>query len=413
MTEILFLAHRIPYPPTKGDKIRSWNLLSGLARRCTVHLGAFVDDPADWEHADALRAVCGETCLRPITRRVALLRSLTGLATGRPLTTGFYRDRGMRAWVRALASRRPLDAVLVYSSSMAQYAMGSALAVRGPRVIDFCDVDSDKWRQFAESHAPPARWIYAREARRLALCERKAALAFDASLVSAEPEAVLLRRVAPDAAGRIRVLANGVDAGHFDPAGAWPDPYPAGSRPVVFTGAMDYYANVDAVRWFAESAFPAVRAAVPDALFAIVGANPAAPVRALARPGAILVTGRVEDVRPYLAHAAAVIAPLRIARGVQNKVLEAMAMARPLVATGNAVQGIPDAAQAGVIVRDSGSEIAAAVIEVLTRGPRIAMDGRRFVLDRHTWPTQVGIVSELLRGGDSVTPDGPAGLAAV
>ena len=226
---------------------------------------------------------------------------------------------------------------------------------------------------------------------------------FDASLVSAEPEAVLLRRVAPDAAGRIRVLANGVDAAHFDPAGAWPDPYPAGSRPVVFTGAMDYYANVDAVRWFAESAFPAVRAAVPDALFAIVGTNPAAPVRALARPGAILVTGRVEDVRPYLAHAAAVIAPLRIARGVQNKVLEAMAMARPLVATGNAVQGIPGAAQAGVIVRDAGSEFAAAVIEVLTRGSGIAMDSRRFVLDRHTWPTQVGIVSELLRGGHSVT----------
>jgi polysaccharide biosynthesis protein PslH len=413
MTEILFLAHRIPYPPNKGDKIRSWNLLSGLARRCTVHLGAFVDDPADWVHAEALRAVCGEICLRPLTRRIGLLKGLTGLATGSPLTTGYYRDRALRTWACTLASRRPLDAVFVYSSSMAQHATGCGLAVHGPRVIDFCDVDSDKWRQYAASHAPPARWIYAREARLLARCERQATRDFDASLVSAEAEAVLLRGIAPDASGKIRVLGNGVDAAHYDPAGAWPDPFPAGSRPVVFTGAMDYYANVDAVRWFAEFAFPDVRAAVPDALFVIVGANPAPQVRALARPGEIVVTGRVEDVRPYLAHAAAVVAPLRIARGVQNKVLEAMAMARPLVATGNAVQGIPGAAQAGVIVRDDGRGIATALTEVLTQGPGSAMNSRRFVLDRYTWQTQVDVLTELLRGGHPPALVEPAGLAAV
>jgi sugar transferase (PEP-CTERM/EpsH1 system associated) len=413
MTEILFLAHRIPYPPNKGDKIRSWNLLSGLARRCTVHLGAFVDDPSDLVHADALRAVCGEVCLRSIARRRGLLKGLTGLATGSPLTTGYYRDRGLHAWVRSFASRRPLDAVFVYSSSMAQYATDCGLAVRGPRVIDFCDVDSDKWRQYAASHAAPARWIYAREARLLTRCERQATRDFDASLVSSEAEAVLLRGIAPCASGKIRVLANGVDAAHYDPAGAWPNPFPAGSRPVVFIGAMDYYANVDAVRWFAESAFPDVRAAVPDALFAIVGTNPAPQVRALARPGEILVTGRVEDVRPYLAHAAAVIAPLRIARGVQNKVLEAMAMARPLVATGNAVQGIPGAAQAGVIVRDGTREFATALTEVLTRGPGSAMDSRRFVLERYTWPAQVDVLTELLRGGHPSALAEQAGFATV
>ena len=113
MSEILFLSHRVPYPPTKGDKIRSWHLLSGLARHCTVHLGAFVDDSADWSNLDGLRAVCGEVCLRPLARGAALLRGMTGVLHGAPLTVGYYRDRALRDWVRALAARRPLDAVFV------------------------------------------------------------------------------------------------------------------------------------------------------------------------------------------------------------------------------------------------------------------------------------------------------------
>jgi sugar transferase (PEP-CTERM/EpsH1 system associated) len=286
--------------------------------------------------------------------------------------------------------------------------------VDGPRVIDFCDVDSDKWRQFAAAHARPARWVYAREARLLEACERRAALEFDATLVSAEAEAALLRRIAPQAAARVRVLANGVDAARFDPAAVWPNPYPAGCRPVVFTGAMDYYANIDAVRWFADAVLAQVRAAVPQALFAIVGSNPTAAVRALARPDAVLVTGWVEDVRPYLAHAAVVVAPLRIARGVQNKVLEALAMARPLVATTNAVQGIPGAADAGVQVRDDAGTFGTAVIDGLRADPQLATAGRRLVLERYAWQTQVDVVADLLLRGRRPPPvPVGAGYAAV
>jgi sugar transferase (PEP-CTERM/EpsH1 system associated) len=404
MSEILFLAHRVPYPPSKGDKIRSWHLLSGLARRCNVHLGAFVDDPADWDRLDRLKAVCGELCLRPLTRRVALARAFMGLARRAAMTTGYYRDRGLSEWTRELARRRRLDAVFAFSSSMAPYALAPELAIDGPRIIDFCDVDSDKWRQYATAHAGAARWIYAREARLLEASERRAALASDATLVSAEPEAVLLRRIAPQAAGRIRVLANGVDAARFDPAAVWPNPYPAGCRPVVFTGAMDYYANVDAVRWFAEAILAQVRAEVPQALFAIVGSNPTAAVRSLARPGAVLVTGWVDDVRPYLAHAAVVVAPLRIARGVQNKVLEALAMARPLVATTNAVQGIPGAAEAGVRVRDDDGAFTTAVISELRADPQPAIAGRRLVLERYAWQTQVDVVADLLLRGPHPPP---------
>jgi sugar transferase (PEP-CTERM/EpsH1 system associated) len=415
MSEILFLAHRVPYPPTKGDKIRSWHLLSGLARRCTVHLGAFVDDPTDWGRLDGLRAVCGELCLRPLARRAALARGLLrGLAGGAALTTGYYRDRRLSEWARALGRRRRLDAVFAFSSSMAPYALAPELAIDGPRVVDFCDVDSDKWRQYAAAHSGPVRWIYAREARLLEACERRAALLADATLLSAEPEAALLRRIAPQAAGRIRVLANGVDAARFDPAADWPNPYPAGCRPVVFTGAMDYYANIDAVRWFADAVLPQVRTAMPQALFAIVGSNPAPAVRALARPGAVVVTGWVDDVRPYLAHAAAVVAPLRIARGVQNKVLEALAMARPLVTTSNAVQGIAGVAEAGVRVEDDAGAFALAVLDLLRTDAQPAIAGRRLVLERYAWQTQVEAVADLLlRGRRTGTVPAGAGFATV
>ena len=225
---------------------------------------------------------------------------------------------------------------------------------------------------------------------------------------------MLLRRIAPEAAARVRVLANGVDAAYFDPSLATPDPFPAGRRPIVFTGAMDYYANIDAVRWFAEDALPAIRALLPEAFFAIVGSNPTREVRALARPDSILVTGRVDDIRPYLAHAAVVVAPLRIARGVQNKVLEALAMARPVVATANAVQGIPGASQAGVAVHDGAREFASAVIDRLAAVPGAGASGRRLVLERFAWPTQVDIVAELLlRRGRPGAGAIAAGYAAV
>jgi sugar transferase (PEP-CTERM/EpsH1 system associated) len=413
MTEILFLAHRIPYPPDKGDKIRSWHLLDGLARRCTVHLATFVDDPADRVHVPALEAVCGEVCMRPLPRFAALARGMRRFLTGEPLTTGYYRDRDLLRWVQALAARRPLAAVFVFSSSMAQYADGLSLTGRAARVLDLCDVDSDKWRQYAVSHAPPLRWLYAREARLLAGIERRAVAEFDATLVVADAEAALLRSIAPEGGSRIRVVPNGVDAEYFDPSGERADPYPAGSRPFVFTGAMDYYANVDAVRWFAEAVLPAVRAAVPDALFAIVGSRPAPEVAALARPGAVLVTGRVPDVRPYLAHARVVVAPLRIARGVQNKVLEAMAMARPVVATPHAVQGIPGAEQAGVVVTDDAAAMARSVALALEHRRRALPALRRHVEEDFAWRARIDEVAELLLRAPAADPVVAAGRLAV
>lgn len=389
MSEILYLSHRIPYPPNKGDKIRSWHTLQGLAARYTVHLATFVDDPEDWVHLATVRAVCGETCFRPLRPLRARLRSLRGLASGEALTVAYYRDAGLRRWISDLAARRRLDGVFAYSSSMARYAADVPLAAGARRVLDFCDVDSDKWRQYAISRRGPMRWLYAREARLLAEEERRRAEQCDATLVVAETEAGLLRAIAPQASARIAVLPNGVDTDYFDPARSCESPFPPGSRPIVFTGVMDYYANVDGVRWFADDVLPRVRARLADALFAIVGSSPTAEVKALGTREGILVTGRVPDIRPYLAHAAVVVAPLRIARGVQNKVLEALAMAKRVVATPNALQGIQLPVSGPVDVAADGEAMAGLICDRLGQGGRQVAEARRFVLDRYGWAPQM------------------------
>jgi polysaccharide biosynthesis protein PslH len=391
MSEILFLSHRIPYPPDKGDKIRSYHLLRALAERHTVHLGTFIDDPADWQHVGALKRLCGETCIRPLNPRIARLRSTTAFATGTALTMAYYSDRALRRWTQDLNTRRPLAGVFAFSSSMGQYAVKLQLPAGSRRIMDFCDVDSDKWRQYAQSHGVPLKCIFLREARMLAGIEQRYTRMFDTTLVVSEVEALILREttVAPDVA--VQVVPNGVDTDYFDPTQPFSNPFALSVKPIVFTGAMDYYANVDGVDWFARDVFPQIRRRVPEALFVIVGSNPSAEVRALAKMPGVIVTGRVPDTRPYLAHAAVVVAPLRIARGVQNKVLEALAMDRPVVATANAAQGIPAATEAGIRLASDAGAMADEVVGSLQR-PDGERCGRRFVQARYGWAAQLANV---------------------
>jgi sugar transferase (PEP-CTERM/EpsH1 system associated) len=338
MEELLYLVHRIPYPPNKGDKIRSFHLLKHLARRYRVHVGAFVDDPADWRHAEALQQLAGgEICLLPLHPKRATLKSALGLLTGEPLTLPYYRDRRMRRWVDRLVSARRVRRALMYSSSVAQYLMPHP---EMKRVIDFVDIDSDKWRQYAQKKPWPLSWVYRREAATLLRYERNVAQAFDAAAFVSEAEAALFRQMAPESAHKVFGFSNGVDTEYFSPQHVFATPFEPDQLPIVFTGAMDYWANVDAVTWFAQEVLGAVREQLPQARFYVVGARPTPEVRALASISGVTVTGSVPDVRPYLAHARAVVAPLRIARGIQNKVLEAMAMAKPTIVSPEALEGI-------------------------------------------------------------------------
>ncbi|MGB9130363.1 MAG: TIGR03087 family PEP-CTERM/XrtA system glycosyltransferase, partial [Thiobacillus sp.] len=267
---LLFLAHRIPFPPNKGDKIRSFHLLRHLSAHYEIHLGAFVDDPDDWQYRDALAPWCKSIKLLPLHARRAKLASLMGLLTGEALTLPYYRNRELARWAVELAASGTVTRGLAFSSAMAQFMP----ATLERRVLDMVDVDSDKWTQYAPTQRWPLSWVYAREGRKLAEWEAQAAQDFDATVLVSNDEAGLLQQRAPQAQHKIGAFENGVDADYFSPARDYPNPYASDVRGVVFTGAMDYWPNIDAVTWFADRIFPAVREAVPAAQFTIVGSRP-------------------------------------------------------------------------------------------------------------------------------------------
>ncbi len=393
MQDLLFLAHRIPYPPNKGDKIRAWHLLDFLSRHYRIHLGAFVDDPEDWRYVEFLRGRCASTCLIGLDPKLGKLRSLTGLLTGQPLTLPYYRHTGMQRWVDVLLSHG-MARILVYSSAMARFVM---TARHARRVMDFVDVDSDKWRQYALTKPWPVSWLYRREGGRLLDWERKVAAEFDASLFVSAREAEDFRSMAPECATRVGHYNNGVDAGYFSPDRDYADPYPEAAEAIVFTGAMDYWPNIDAVKWFAAAVLPELLKQRPNLLFAIVGSRPGGEVSALAsRPG-VLVTGRVDDVRPYLAHARAVVAPLRIARGIQNKVLEGMAMARTVVGTPQALEGIEALPGKEIRVAEDAAGLVRETLLAL-EGPDLGGAARARVQADFSWETNLAEVERLLEG---------------
>jgi len=393
VTNVLFLAHRIPYPPNKGDKIRSYHLLRHLAGKHRIFLGSFVDDPDDWQYRSALEGLCAEVCLRPLSPLRATVRSARGMLSGEALTLPYYRDAGLRGWVDATMARERIEHVVVYSSSMAQYC-DQPRYTHCRRVLDVVDVDSDKWRQYSEHRSFPFSWIYRREARALLAYERDVAARFDATLFVSEAEAALFRRLAPEVASKVGHYNNGVDTQYFDPAARVESPYPPGGPVVVFTGAMDYWANADAVSWFADEVMPRLRTQRADLRFYIVGSKPTEAVLALGRRPAIVVTGRVSDVRPFLQHAALAVAPLRVARGIQNKVLEALAMERLVVCTPAAAEGLEPAPWMSGVVHEDADGFAGAVLARL--GENVNSAGRDYVRRHYSWDSHLVNVDRLL-----------------
>jgi len=381
---VLYLVHRLPYPPNKGDKVRSYHLLRHLASRHEVHLGSFIDDPDDEQHLPRVRELCAGLHVARLNPRTAKLLSLRGLLSGEALSLPYYRDAGLQAWVDETAARVGFDAVVVFSGVMAQYTRG----LNGVKtLVDFVDVDSVKWRDYAPEHAWPMSWLYRREFARLLGFEQRVAAQAECSFFVTDNEVALFRELSPGQPLRLAALGNGVDADFFTPDPARASPFEADELPLVFTGAMDYWPNVDAVSWFASDILPALRERFPALRFHIVGRSPTPAVQALVSE-AVNVTGTVPDVRPWLQHAAAVVAPLRLARGLQNKVLEAMAMARPVVAAGSCVRAITPGAQPGL---QPAEDVAGYVEHVgALLADRAAADAagraaRDFVLGAYSW----------------------------
>jgi len=386
MRDSLFLCHRLPYPPNKGDKIRSYALLCHLAKRGPVHLACFVDDAADLEYLDAVRKLAGGECyFEPLGKGAKAWRSLTGLATGKPLTTACFGSRRLQDWVNRIVRERPISDMVVFGSAMAPYLLDAPIA-QARVLFDMVDIDSDKWRQYAGRSRGAFKWLYGREAQKLEALECEAAKAFGYTLLASDFEAETFRHIAPSSAFKTLGWTNGVDLEKFSASG-FENPFQPDELPIVMTGRMDYRPNHEGAVWFAREVFPRVAQMVPQARVHFVGGGPPPSLKAVAGPK-IAVTGQVPDVRPYLQFARAVIAPLHIARGVQNKVLEAMAMVKPLVATHDATRSLAVEAGTHLWVANQPEQFAQAVVEALT-GPRreeIAGNGRSYVESHHSWP---------------------------
>ena len=401
MQPLLYLAHRLPYPPNKGDKVRSYHFLRHLAARYRVHLGAFIDDPADWEHVDAVRALCASVHLEPLVPWLKRATSSTAFLRGEALTLPYFRSPTLQTWAREVVARERIARVLAFSSPMAQYL---PQLPRMRTVVDFVDMDSAKWGDYAAHRGWPASALYRREAQRLQAFERAAAQRADASLFVTDEEARRFLAQAPECAPRVFTVRNGVDSEHFSPAHACASPFAPGEQAIVFTGAMDYWPNVDAVVWFAREVLPHLRRRHPAARFYVVGMNPDIAVRALAGDPGTVVTGRVPDVRPYLRHAAVVVAPLRVARGIQNKVLEAMAMGKPVVTTPACAAALSARVGSELEAADNTEDFAFKVLACLApaRAQQMGRLARERVIRDYAWRASFDLLDGLLEHPSSL-----------
>jgi sugar transferase (PEP-CTERM/EpsH1 system associated) len=345
------------------------------------------DASPDMEWARKFMSVyCGRISTLDRLARVGIA-ALTGL----PLSVAAFRHDGLARWVRQYVAEKRPDLIFAFSSAMAQYAPPDARLI-----LDFVDADSEKWRQYGEVQPATRAWFYRMEAQRLLKFDRAQAARAQASLFVSDDERRVFDRLSPQTQARHAGIANGVDTAYFDPSKVTARSSEAPT--IVFVGVMDYWPNIDAVSWFAGEILPLVRMRHADARFQIVGARPVAGVRALSRMPGVEVTGGVDDVRPYVAAAAVVVAPLRVARGIQNKVLEGMAMARPVVTTTGALEGINAEPGRDLLTGDTAGEIAEAVSRVLEgRAPQGLGDAARaYVLKRHEWSANLRRLDELI-----------------
>jgi len=388
MKKLLYLVHRLPFPPNKGDKISSNNMLNYFCARWRVHLGTFVDDPDDWQYADVVRHKCEDSCIVDLPKSKRLTGSLRGLLTGQALSLSYYGNNELQEWVRASIARECPDAVLIFSGVMGRYVKG-LLPAYVPVVFDAEDVDSEKWRSYARLKRWPLSWLYKREADKLLAYEREMAASTHVSIFVSREEAALFKQLAPESADKTHYRTQGVDSAYFDPQLNFENPYQPGQKVLVFTGAMDYWPNVEAVKWFCKYVLDAVLKQEPNFLFCIVGMKPTDEVKKLGNLEGVQVTGAVPDVRPYLSHALAACLPLQVARGIQNKALEAMSMTLPVLATQDALLGIVDFPGALAIVANDANTMIIAALEILARPRQTNSAGRACVLEHYNWDTNL------------------------
>lgn len=403
---ILFVCHRIPYPPNKGDKIRSFNILRHLAEKHEVYLATLVDDPTDLQYLHVLEKMVRKVeydLVHPIFKK---LSSTLALLRSRPISVDYFYSVKIQKWIDSLLDSVPIDAAFCFSSPIAEYLFRSrhyhGKLKEITRVIDLIDVDSYKWEQYAERSKGIMKRIYLLESRYLRNYEQRIADEFDRVLLVSEAEkALLLDRIE---ARNSQAMSNGVDLQYFSPSYESP-PLPVRGPTLAFTGAMDYWPNIDAVQWFVQHVLPDVLKIFPSLTFYIIGNRPAPAVRRMALEyPCIKVTGYVDDIRTCLARIDVCVAPLRIARGIQNKVLEAMAMGKPVVCTSHALEGICAEPGKDIVRADAPEEFAEAVIQLLkdkARRTEIGKRARSFVENNFSWASNLAPLGTIFQPGQA------------
>jgi sugar transferase (PEP-CTERM/EpsH1 system associated) len=400
MSGILFLAHRLPFPPDRGDKIRSHNVLKALAALGPVHVGCFGETVADKAAEIDLAELVESHCM-PMRDKPLPIAGLEALVRREPVSLAAFRHPALAGWIMRTLAQHEIGTIYVFSGQMGQYIPESWT---GRLVVDLVDVDSAKFEAYARGAKSPVSWIHAREARLLAREEARLAARADRTLLISDAEAELLAgRLPAGINANLTVLGNGVDARRFDPAGVAAHPVLIERGPhIVFTGQMDYIPNVEAALRAVERIMPWIRAVHPDAQLHLVGRAPVAELAALDGRNGARVWGEVPDVRPFLTAADLVLAPLAIARGVQNKVLEAMAMARPVVLTPAAATGIPGEDDVHFAIAETDEALVERSLALLARPPAARALGeaaRRLVVERMSWTAMLASLPAILGRG--------------
>ncbi|MWV27873.1 TIGR03087 family PEP-CTERM/XrtA system glycosyltransferase [Aurantiacibacter rhizosphaerae] len=393
--EILFLAHRLPFPPDRGDKIRSHHILKALAQIAPVHVGCLAETDADVANEGMLSEVATSWCMPRRTKSLPLA-GIESLLRREPVSLSAFRSSALSHWVGEVLRQRDIRAIYVFSGQMGQYVPASW---KGRLVVDLVDVDSAKFEAYGVAGKGPRSWIDWREGRLLSRVEADLVSRADTTLLVSEAEAEFLRSRTPGGHD-IRSLGNGIDCAAFDPAAVAPEPSLKSDGPhFVFTGQMDYAPNIAAVTRMAQQIMSLVQQTLPSAQFHIVGRAPTKEVLALHGANGTHVVGEVSDTRPWLAGADAVVAPLTIARGVQNKVLEAMAMARPVVVSPDAATGIDARPDQHFIITQDDADFAAALLRLWQQKDQarsMGEEARRFVLNNMSWPATLADLSNML-----------------
>ncbi len=398
---VLMLTHRLPYPPDRGDRIRAYHMLKFLAKHFDVAI-ACVSEEAVWlQHHQLLAAIAKKVDILPISPTIGKLRGLFALLTGKAVTPACHFRPALAQTIEDWHDQWPFDAVLTFCTGMIDYARYAVHAHgKNPRpirhVLDLVDVDSQKWARYAKDSWPPMSWVYSAEARRLRKIEAGKHDKFDAITVISDAEADAYREHVGQH-DKLRVVENGVDTEYFEPQDDVDD------HTMVFVGVLNYRPNVDGIVWFVKQVMPKLRERLPDAKLEIVGRHPVAKVQELEATAGVHLVGSVPDVREHIASASVSIAPLLLARGVQNKVLEAMSSSRAVVCSPAAAEGIDAAPGSDLIVTDGDDpdswvdHLERALTDTEYR-KSIATAARKRVEDRYSWDACLQPLLGLLTG---------------